>query len=446
MQPRESSPSIETDADRALPINVCLVALGALPVVDPAVQRPFGGTETRAWQFAKGFAASSAARASLVVRSSRSREPFQRDRVQVVPRHERLFALYESVGQFVEKSPRFPGVRIRRWSPRLFWQLPALALHRTFVRRPSDPRMPDPFFLRLECDVFAPFGVQSSSATVIASAHATQRPAVLILGSDADLDERYQPASTYISPYGDRGDVCHHILMQADEIVAQTSHQQQLLKERFGRNSTLVQNPIDVAEWDSRLKQPSTQEETGGLKRYVLWIGRAESVHKRPAVCLELARSLPHADFLMVLNPRDPDVERQIHDQAPPNVRIVPHVPFERIAALFAHAAALVNTSSLEGLPNVFLQAALSRVPIASLNVGEDLLTQIPGGHCARGSIPSLCEYLERVWKGVGPDAASLDAGRNAVIENHSLERQVSRLNAVLRSVITRTSTTERGD
>ncbi len=429
MTPSESQRPHAHQGDR---IDVCLVALGALPVVDPNLQRPIGGTETRAWQFAKGLAARDDASASLVVRTTHSRPAFERNGVTILPRHERLFTLYEAVGHSLEKSPRFPGIRIRRLNPNLIWQLPVVALHRTFLSRPRDPRRPCPFFQQIPADVFVAFGVQSTAATVIASAHETSRPAVLVLGSDSDLDERYQSGSAFVSPYGDRGDVCHHILMRADAIVAQTEKQQRLLRDRFGRESTLIQNPIDAAEWDERASASLNPDDTAGLDRFILWVGRAESVHKRPLICLELARMLPDVDFLMILNPRDPAVQREVYHHAPPNVRCVSHVPFERIPSVFARAAALVSTSSLEGFPNVFLQAALSRVPIASLEVGEELLSRFPGSRVAHGDLSALSAFLRDAWTGNGPDSNTLDVARNVVINEHGLERQTTLLAEVL--------------
>ena len=169
---------------------------------------------------------------------------------------------------------------------------------------------------------------------------------MLMIGSDGDLDARYAPGSDYVSQYGDVAAVCHWILQEADAIVAQTPHQQTLLRERFDRDSTVIANPIDLVDWDTRGTRPLPPEFCAGLDRYVLWIGRAEPLHKRPQLLLDLARLCPTADFLMILNPRDSQVERSIRAGRPSNVRIVPAVPFDLIPSLFARAAAFVSTSA----------------------------------------------------------------------------------------------------
>src|SRR5690606_10689364 len=71
--------------DGQSPRRVCMVALHALPAIDPSVARPVGGTETRAWTFARGLAQRECCDVSFVVRADRPREPFQQESVTIVP-------------------------------------------------------------------------------------------------------------------------------------------------------------------------------------------------------------------------------------------------------------------------------------------------------------------------------------------------------------------------
>jgi hypothetical protein len=354
--------------------------------------------------------------------------------VTVVPRRDRLYGLYEAVGKCVEKSARFPGVRLRRWEWPLLWRLPVLAACRVFERKRGDVWRSEPFYTGQPTDLFVTFGVQANSARVIASAHAGGRPAVLMIGSDGDLDARYQPGSTYVSPYGDVADECYEILQRADAIVVQTQQQQRTLRERFGRESTLIANPIDLARWDAQRNLALPPEVTGGLDRYALWVGRAESVHKRPELLLDVARLCPQAPFLMILNPRDRSVEQRVLRERPKNVRVIAHVPFEHMPAVFARAAVFVSTSALEGFPNVFLQAAASGAPVASLEVGEDFITAAGCGMCAHGDLSRLAEYVNAAW--AHPRAETAQRAREYVAANHGLQSQAGRLECVLRDVL----------
>jgi glycosyltransferase involved in cell wall biosynthesis len=99
---------------------------------------------------------------------------------------------------------------------------------------------------------------------------------------------------------------------------------------------------------------------------------------KRPEVFLSLATRFPARRFVMVGGPAGmPSVGsdqaaveffENIKSQALQlsNVEFVGYVPFSRVGRRFDGAAALVNTSEFEGLPNVFLQAWIRGIPTLS--------------------------------------------------------------------------------
>ncbi|MEZ6145758.1 MAG: glycosyltransferase family 4 protein [Planctomycetaceae bacterium] len=423
------------DTEGQTVMRVCVVALHALPAIDVSLNRPVGGTETRAWTFARGLAATGDVKVRFVVRADRPREPFRQENVDVIPMRDRLYSLYESVGRCIEKSPSFPGLRLRRWDWKLIWQVPILAICRLIEGKRRDPWRVDPFYVDQPVDLFCTFGVQANSARVIAAAHASGRKTVLVIGSDGDLDERYTAGSTYVSPYGDVGGVCYDILQRTDAIIAQTDIQQRWLLERFGRESTVIPNPIDLDRWDEQLQSEIPAEMTGGLDRYVLWVGRAESEHKRPELLLEVARLCPDVEFLMILNPRDRTVEERIQSEAPSNVKIVPKVPFDRMPAVFERAAVFVSTSSLEGFPNVFLQAAATGVPIASLEVCREFLESSRAGLWTDGDMTKLADFIRSNWRNRSEAREIGTCGRSYVADNHGLRTQADRLSTFLSSV-----------
>ena len=427
--------------------HFCLTAFNAYPVIDPAAGGAIGGVETRAWMFARALARVPETRVSFVVRHSRQPAAMTVDGVELVPVVDPLFRMREAVSTMVSRSSRFPWIRLRGFSPSLLWQLPIVGadfIRRRLTQGRIDYRKPMEPIVSVDADAFLTFGVVNmTSAAVIASAHARGRPAVLFLGSDSDLDERFRPDSDYISPYGDPAPLCAWIIGQADMILAQTPSQQAALKERFGRESIVIANPIDHEEWDRLAADPLPDAETGGLSRYVLWIGRAEGVHKRPQLMVELARRCPEVDFLMVLNPREPVLEARVRGEAPANLRILSQVPFPRMPALFRKAAALVSTSALEGFPNVFLQAALSRVPIASLVVAPGFLEESGAGRAFNEDREGLAAFVRKLW--TKPETAEeRDRARRFVIERNGADAQVGRLRAALVDAIARRETLPR--
>jgi glycosyltransferase involved in cell wall biosynthesis len=278
------------------------------------------------------------------------------------------------------------------------WQLPLLAAVRPFRDPPPPATESDPFYSQIKPDVLCGIGVSAQSASVIMTARALSRPSVLFLASNADLDERYGPTSSYVSPYGERGDVCWSAIQNATVIVTQGEDQQQLLNSRFDREGQVLASPIDLSGWDTAAEQQSPLLDRLALSRFVLWVGRADRFHKRPELCLQLARAVEDIAFLMVLNPSDPDVERTIRETAPPNVTIVESVPYAEMPALMQRADVLVSTGSAEyeGAPNVFLQAAAARIPVASLEVS--LPVDSHSGFMADGDLDRLVNYLRECW------------------------------------------------
>jgi glycosyltransferase involved in cell wall biosynthesis len=88
---------------------------------------------------------------------------------------------------------------------------------------------------------------------------------------------------------------------------------------------------------------------------YVLWVGR-DRPYKRPWLYVNLARMLPRHQFVMVGNIRG------IGD-APPNLHLLGEKKPSEISEIYSGAKVLVNTSEVEGFPNVLIEAGMHLVP-----------------------------------------------------------------------------------
>ena len=78
------------------------------------------------------------------------------------------------------------------------------------------------------------------------------------------------------------------------------------------------------------------------------------------------------------------------------NLRLIESVPLAEIDYYFTRAKVLVSTSSSEGFPNVFLQAARARTPILSLAVDPDrFIARNEGGIVADNDYEKLKDGLK---------------------------------------------------
>lgn len=382
-------------------MRVCFVSHHAYPLFDPQSRFPIGGAETHAFLLARGLAELAPFDVHFVVQTPRWFRQRLVDKIRLWNLGDPFDPMRRRVSQRIDVLDGWPWLRVREWHLSLLWEVPWLAAIRSVRGRQHNPGQPHPLFSAVAPDVICCFGVSGHSATAITSAKELGCPSVLFLESNNDLDERFTQDSSYVTPYGERGDLCHDAVTSADVIVAQSSVQQELLKNRFGRDSVRMTNAIDLAWWDQMsAAQCKTFHEHAVASPYVLWIGRADEFHKRPAICLELARQCPSMEFVMILNPGDPAIERDVRAQVPANVTIVPRVPYHEMPAAIAGATAYVSTGSTEyeGSPNVFLQAAASGVPVLSLEVSSDQLQAAQCMICAGGDINAFAKSVQRIW------------------------------------------------
>ncbi|MDO9196984.1 glycosyltransferase family 4 protein [Rhodoferax sp.] len=149
-------------------------------------------------------------------------------------------------------------------------------------------------------------------------------------------------------------------LPKASCILAQTKHQQSLLKANYGLDSTLADMLVDIPE-----------EPPGQAARDidVLWVANLRSV-KRPEWVLELAKLLPEIGFLMAGGPYT--AQQKLFDSikqqasALPNLQFLGGVPHRETGDLFGRARLFLNTSELEGFPNTYLQAWANGTPVVA--------------------------------------------------------------------------------
>jgi len=419
-------------------MRICFVVLNAYPAIDPNIPGPIGGMETRAWSLARGLAQIPNISVSFLVRHFGPLRQNVYDGVTLHLLEDPWYPVRESIGLRLERKNSFPWWMLRepQWCD--LWTIPWLALQRLGTGS-TNFRSPLPICQTIPADCFLTFGIQPISSRVIAAAHARGLPAILFpaasfpeIGGDEE-ELRKHPLRTSVTKENSPA-LFQWLVHHADAVFCQTSAQQQQLQQ-LGRSGFLLRNPISLSEWSPFPKKTLSSHVTTGLERFALWIGRSESIYKQPLLLLELARQCPEVSFLMVMNRRDERLDTEVRSTAPDNVRIIERIDYDNMPAVMQRAAVLINTSSSEGFPNTFLQAAACGVPVASLRVESEFLRSARAGLCSEGNLSTLAAYVRECWQ---QPRSSLETGltRRYLEEHHSLERQSQLLATELRKQI----------
>jgi glycosyltransferase involved in cell wall biosynthesis len=192
-------------------------------------------------------------------------------------------------------------------------------------------------------------------------------------------------------------------LRRADLVAAQTDHQARLLRENHGIESHVVNMMVEAPRGEG----------TGVKDIDVLWVSNLRPL-KRPELALELARQLPKVKFTLVGGPMPGG--QTYHDDVMaaaarlPNVTMLGPVRYRDSAALFERAKILLNTSSIEGFPNTFLQAWIRGVPVVTFFDPDGLVQRLPLGRVAK----SLDDMREAIRGLLENDAERQQLGRRA--------------------------------
>jgi glycosyltransferase involved in cell wall biosynthesis len=262
--------------------------------------------------------------------------------------------------------------------------------------------------------------------------HQGQR-AIVFLTSDRTLTDIRRTGRRRRGAYGEIGSFCRYALRNADAVVVQSETQQRVLRDTLGLTSFLIRNPIDLRP---QLDQPSSLPAQLPPGPFALWVGRGDTFSKRADLCLELAQQCPNIPFLLIMNRQNASVDQLLRAQAPGNVTIVERVPYAQIEAYYRRAAALVNTSDVEGFPNSFLQAGKYGVPVLSLRVDPDgMLARHNCGWAFEGNLLAMARQLEIVWQGAPVVGRKSAAIRRYVQQHHGMAERVAELERVLHGV-----------
>ncbi len=291
--------------------------------------------------------------------------------------------------------------QIHGLSLNLAWQVPYLALTWPLRRRALTADKPDDRLRQLTPDFWIAFGSSFESAAVMTTAAASNSIGILMIQSNADLDQRYLTHPDDRNAYGETGADCVRALRNASAIICQTQSQREVLRSHFGIKGVVLPNAIELDPWIEAGKRAKKSPRYSEIKQ-VLWIGRYDRFHKRPMLCLEIARKCPTVEFKMIINRSDPSVQDEIQRNKPANVSIVDYVPFDQMAQTMSQADIFLSTgdSQFEGFPNVLLQAAATGCAIVSLEDFGGFLSKSKAGTDCCGDIHAAASTIREYATG----------------------------------------------
>jgi len=201
---------------------------------------------------------------------------------------------------------------------------------------------------RTEADLVFQRAVWDADVAALA-AHQRGIPYLYALASDRDAVD--------LSRWSRR----RNVIRWASRVVAQSELQRSWVR-RYGRDAPVLPAGFPIPPW------------TDAPRDIVLWVGTLRAL-KRPEIFLDLAAAFPAQRFVLCGGPgEDPAVAAAVarHAAGLPNVTWAGFVPYTAIAAWFARARVLVNTSTYEGFPNTFVLAWLHGAAVLSCGVDPD--------------------------------------------------------------------------
>jgi glycosyltransferase involved in cell wall biosynthesis len=332
-------------------MKVCIVSLNIVPFFDGDRGGAYGGAEVQA-AFIADALRSCGQQVSLVVANL--------SRPDVIP---------FPVENAFDSSKGIPGLRF--YHPRWTGVMSALK--------------------RADADVYCQHC--AGMITGLAAMFCRQAGKVFVYCAGSDVD--FSPSRVAVHGVRDRL-LFGYGLRASDGLVVQNERQRVAAGERFTKPLRIIPTgirPTDDAE-DSQ-------------RDALVWIGAMWRV-KRPELFLELARRMPDKRFLMVGSAGELEGRVRAEAKHIPNLELLGRMSRDEVGKVLRRSALLVNTSSVEGFPNAYLEAWNHGVPVVAFNDVDGIIRE-----AGVGAVCDSIEAMAAAARDLTADAASMHAMRD---------------------------------
>jgi len=224
---------------------------------------------------------------------------------------------------------------------------------------------------RADADVY--YQRNAGMLTGLVAHFARQRGRRFVYGAGSDTD--FSSRDVLIDGLRDKT-MFMYGLRRASGVVVQNNAQLEAAQKSLRTPVVAISNGVLPVE--------NAQADSNGP---ILWAGGLRPV-KRPELFIELARRFPNREFVIVGGSTTTEVahaaatEREARTVS--NIRMTGWLPNSDVVREIAKASVVVNTSVVEGFPNVYLEAWNHGVPVVSFNdVNSLLANEKLGALCA---------------------------------------------------------------
>ena len=280
---------------------------------------------------------------------------------------------------------------------------------------------------RADADVYLMQGASLWAGIVRDTAAAMHRRFVWMLGHDYDS----LSALPHVHGLRDRW-WARRAIHHAHAIVSQTERQRAAFLAAFGRDSTVIPNPVELPPAD-RLA------DAGGVP-VLVWLATYKPT-KRPEWFTRFAERHPDVRCRMAgvipVPPLDDRAWRAAQAVAArcPNLEVLPTIPHEQVDEFLRGATLFTHSSPAEGFPNAFLEAWAHALPSVTAYDPDGIIETHRLGAC-RTDYDAWEAQLERR---LADPALRREEGARArayVAAHHAPAIIQARLAGVLRSVL----------